>query len=233
MIDVDNDGHGSCVGCTFNHNSTNSIKISGVNHGQTFVGCNIFYGDIEITNSYGIVFADCIILGHKSSSDHTDITFTSCTGANVVDHCIFLYVPTITGTSSPQSTVTNSTTMSTGTDVTFQEYQILTKTYTTNSYVTSDNWIDSYYKYGPMFYARINLRVTSSPGTTFREIGRITLPRNLNSSPLVTLAPQTNSASTLTLQISTTGVVSIYSTGTADGFYRGSIVVPFVSNWSS
>lgn len=44
-----NNGHGSCVGCTFNHNSDNTgyaIIANSIDHGFVFTGCQFWYGKI-------------------------------------------------------------------------------------------------------------------------------------------------------------------------------------------
>lgn len=54
-----NEGHGSCVGCYFNHvgnNNGNGIKILGVNNGFVFSGCQWWYSGIVIDHSMGILF---------------------------------------------------------------------------------------------------------------------------------------------------------------------------------
>ena len=73
-----NASHGSCVGCAFNHiNNMNqsatlgggkAVYINGTNHGFVFSGCQIWYSSIDIVNSQGIVFSDCIIAGNVSDS---------------------------------------------------------------------------------------------------------------------------------------------------------------------
>ena len=78
-----NSSHGSFVGCTFNHSDSNNgtaIELNTMIAGEMFVGCNIFYGSIILTNSQGIVFDACnfgsstpIILSGGGS-----VVFSSC-----------------------------------------------------------------------------------------------------------------------------------------------------------
>ena len=113
-----NDGHGSAVSCTFNHNTSYAIYAENIDNGYIFDACNMHYGDISITNSKGIVFSNCIILGHKSSSNHTDIIVSSCPGVVIVTDCEFLWVPVFTVTSSNYFIKRNCKTVS-GTNVAY------------------------------------------------------------------------------------------------------------------
>lgn len=57
-----NSAHGSCVGCIFNHTASNAgvgIKILKTTNGFVFDGCQIFFSQIEITDSDGITFSSC------------------------------------------------------------------------------------------------------------------------------------------------------------------------------
>ena len=57
-----NNSHGSAVGCSFNHASNSKgigIKIIGCPHGYMFTGCQIFFSQIDIKSSSGIVFNSC------------------------------------------------------------------------------------------------------------------------------------------------------------------------------
>ena len=56
-----NNSHGSVVGCSFNHSNKNSgvgIEVLGAKHGFVFSSCQLFFSDIRVENSYGIVFLD-------------------------------------------------------------------------------------------------------------------------------------------------------------------------------
>lgn len=57
-----NNSHGSMFGCVFNHINSNTgiaIKILNCDHGFVFDGCQIFYGQIDIEDSDGIVISNC------------------------------------------------------------------------------------------------------------------------------------------------------------------------------
>lgn len=64
-----NSSHGAFVGCTFNHSGLvpesgirsggNAIELNTMVAGEMFVGCSIFYGNLSITASQGIVFNSC------------------------------------------------------------------------------------------------------------------------------------------------------------------------------
>lgn len=64
-----NNSHGSIVGCSFNHNNPGNaydlvnfgyaIKMYGMEGGEVFSGCQIFYGKILLDNSKGVIFNAC------------------------------------------------------------------------------------------------------------------------------------------------------------------------------
>lgn len=61
--DRNNNAHGSAIGCFFNHianNSGTAIEIIKINNGFVFSGCQIFYGNIIITDSYGVEVTDSV-----------------------------------------------------------------------------------------------------------------------------------------------------------------------------
>lgn len=96
-----NDGHGSCVGSTFNHNTSNAMTITNIDNGYVFDACNMYYGDIYIANSSGIMFRNCIMLGNKDASNHTNITPYNCPGTVTLSGCLFAFMPTFSVTNSP------------------------------------------------------------------------------------------------------------------------------------
>lgn len=54
-----NNAHGSVVGCTFNHTNGNGgigIQILGAKPGYSFTGCQLFFSQIVLENSYEILF---------------------------------------------------------------------------------------------------------------------------------------------------------------------------------
>jgi hypothetical protein len=87
-----NNGHGSAVGCIFNHmndNSGNAVEITETSNGFVFVGCQIFFGDIVIKNAKGIIFESCIFGNGKTIKVTQDslkvngvVQFANCTFGN-------------------------------------------------------------------------------------------------------------------------------------------------------
>ena len=83
VTDVQNHGHSSCVGCSFNHNETAAIYVIDNPHGFVFSGCCIFDAVISLVGSTtGTLFNGCefgsgIEFRHRS------------TGNNYVMNCIF------------------------------------------------------------------------------------------------------------------------------------------------
>ena len=218
-----NDGHGSCVSCSFNHNTTYAVTVTNIDYGYVFTGCNIYYGDVLIYQSKGIIFSGCDCLGHKTSSDHTDFVVTSCPGYVTVDHCTFTYDPTFTVTSSPYFIKLHCWTHSGSQATTMIPFETLSKTYTTNSYVTESNWSDRIYRVDNLILIQINTQVSSTPGTTFRTIGHVNLPRTLEGMASCTMASQ-NNVGTLLWVLQQNGDVQIYSNSTATGWYRGCLI---------
>lgn len=101
----------------------------------------------------------------------------------------------------------------------------LTATYTSNSYVSETNFnLMEFYKVGNLVVAKINLNVTTSPGTTNRTIGKVTFPSTPLFGLYLTIAGQ-NNGSNLLFGLDTSGNITIYSVGTATGFYRASGVM--------
>lgn len=57
-----NNGHGSFVGCTFNHsgaNPGNAIVLNNVTNGEAFIGCNMHYGYLVISGCQLINWSNC------------------------------------------------------------------------------------------------------------------------------------------------------------------------------
>lgn len=56
-----NHGHGSVVGCSFNHNTDTGIRLQGDDNGFVFIGCQIFANttyDVLLTYTIGILIAN-------------------------------------------------------------------------------------------------------------------------------------------------------------------------------
>lgn len=84
-----NNSHGTFEGCTFNHsrsaagtpNKGTAIQLYGLDYGEVFTGCHVFFGSIVVQNCIGIRF-----IGLNAGSEvpisltgNTVITFTDCT----------------------------------------------------------------------------------------------------------------------------------------------------------
>lgn len=98
-----NNGHGSCVGCTFNHiDNWNrpstlggglAVDAYGVTAGYIFTGCQFWYGELRVRGSRGIAFSDCQIGGYPT------VTVTGGYPA-FFSNCIFHASPTLNVNSS-------------------------------------------------------------------------------------------------------------------------------------
>lgn len=88
---VGNHAAGTFSSCTFHHFHTTAIKIEGagnnyVSQGEIFIGCEIGYGNVEITNAQGIHFSSCSffngapisISDEGTNPTHTFVLFSSC-----------------------------------------------------------------------------------------------------------------------------------------------------------
>jgi hypothetical protein len=89
-----NNSHGSFSNCVFNHIGENNdgvaIHIIGCTNGEIFTGCQLFYGEIVIEESDGIVFANCNFGG----SSGTQISITNG-GLIMYNGCCFKSSPTV------------------------------------------------------------------------------------------------------------------------------------------
>ena len=101
----------------------------------------------------------------------------------------------------------------------------LETTYTSQSYVSSANFNRlKFYQVGQTIVCSLQVLLSASPGTTWRKIGSVNLPFTPDNALEITMASQSN-ASTLLLQVTRAGVINIYSTGTASGWYRATAVM--------
>ena len=88
---VGNHAAGTFSSCTFHHFHSTAIKIEGagnnyVSQGEIFIGCEIGYGSVEITNGQGINFSSCSffnsapisISDEGTNTTHTFVLFSSC-----------------------------------------------------------------------------------------------------------------------------------------------------------
>lgn len=102
-----NNSHGSAIGCTFNHNDSNTgvgIKLIGVDFGFIFSGCQVFYSAVESDNSKGIVMSNC------NFGSGTNITVNGG-GLNLFEGCMFVSAPTINVTNNVSTKFINSFTL--------------------------------------------------------------------------------------------------------------------------
>lgn len=84
-----NDGHGSCVSSSFNHNTVSAIEITNIDNGFIFDSCCVYFGDITITNSKGIMFVDSLIQGQKSTTEHSNfILNNNSVGLITIKNCV-------------------------------------------------------------------------------------------------------------------------------------------------
>lgn len=81
LMDGYNDGHGSAVGCTFNHNSVRAVRVSGVELGYVFSGCQFHDGCINNNSGKGLVFSGCQFGNSMKYYNYTTspTLFTGCT----------------------------------------------------------------------------------------------------------------------------------------------------------
>ena len=84
VADTQNDGHGICVACSFNHNTDRAISTQGTDYGFIFSGCQIHYGLIRIdANSKGIDFIGCEFGGG------VNLAQLSATNPLFINACVF------------------------------------------------------------------------------------------------------------------------------------------------
>jgi len=106
-----NPGHGSAVGCTFNHigNVANgvgsAITVKNVDQGFVFDGCQIWYGTIDLRSSYSIMFSGCEF-GKSTDANNQEIgmKFNINGGTTVIAACVFhkdnTFAPDFSGVTS-------------------------------------------------------------------------------------------------------------------------------------
>ena len=67
---LSNPAHGGCNGCTFNHNNS-AVVVNDCEIGWIFDGCQIFYGNVILKESRGVVFNSCIFGSCVLNSTHS------------------------------------------------------------------------------------------------------------------------------------------------------------------
>jgi len=98
-----NSGHGSVIGCTFNHidNMNNpgelgkglGIKVLNTQNGFIFANCQLWYGRVHIENSAGVQITGCEF-GGLGGGNYPAIE-TSGTGMVFIDNCLFNSTPSL------------------------------------------------------------------------------------------------------------------------------------------
>lgn len=98
-----NNAHGSCVGCTFNHIDNMhhpevlgrglGVKLLSADHGFIFTDCQLWYGEVYVEDSPGILFANCMF-----GAGNPEIEVQGSRSAVMLNGCVFYAQPTITAT---------------------------------------------------------------------------------------------------------------------------------------
>ena len=99
-----NNSHGSAVCCVFNHTNSNKgvgIKILNCANGYVFTGCQIFYSQIVIENSNGIIVSDT-----NFGKKNCDITIKKGVGVLFANN-MFEGVPNVSVTNSKVKFINN------------------------------------------------------------------------------------------------------------------------------
>ncbi len=109
-----NNGHGMCIGCTFNHiddNTGTAIDILSINNGFVFSGCQIHYGKTHIDNSNGILFNNC-----QFGLSNNNISVSG--GAGIIfAECVFGSNPTISVVNNTTTKFQNCINLTTGAEI--------------------------------------------------------------------------------------------------------------------
>ncbi len=122
---VTNTGHGSVIGCQFNHCGTGNgiaIKANKMVSGFVFSGCQLFASRVEIENSIGIAFHGCNFGGTNGVNGY-QIDVINNDGTNrvlMIDNCIFAndLVLSTTNTSGTTTVIVNNCYKQNGTLIT-------------------------------------------------------------------------------------------------------------------
>ena len=83
-----NRGHGTVQGCNFDHAGGNTgfgVEIYGNTYGEIFTGCQFFYSGIKVSESDGIVFANCLF--GRGSDQNGEILNVTNGGLLLFDGC--------------------------------------------------------------------------------------------------------------------------------------------------
>lgn len=87
-----NNGHGSAVGCTFNHSTNAAVMFNACENGFTFAGCQFFDDVIRITDSSTVLFDGC-------QFRVSEFAISGGSESVIVNDGIFSIIPTITAVS--------------------------------------------------------------------------------------------------------------------------------------
>lgn len=96
-----NNGHGSFVGCTFNHSGGNpgtAVVLNRVTNGEAFIGCNLHYGYLVITGCKLINWSNC------EFGNQTRINISASVACNF-NNCMILFPDAITTNISSSRTI--------------------------------------------------------------------------------------------------------------------------------
>ena len=111
-----NNSHSSFTGCIFGHadgNNGSNITLNGLDYGQLFVACDIFYGSVDIDNCTGMSFSGC------EFGTGIDINVTNgASKLTLFSSCIFRGQPTVTLDAASDKVLFNGCYTTAGTAVT-------------------------------------------------------------------------------------------------------------------
>ena len=110
-----NNSHGTCVGCLFNHTDSNAgigIKVLNCDNGFVFDGCQIYFSQIDIEDSDGVVVSNS-----NFGDTNCDITVKNG-GVALFANNLYGAAPTITITNNQNVHFVNCYVKSTGAAVT-------------------------------------------------------------------------------------------------------------------
>ena len=112
--DKTNNSHGSCIGCVFNHiNNQNmgstlgggkGVEIINAQNGFVFSGCQLWYCEVSLIDSRGVMFSDCLFGGNATNSPKITVSVSSGKtdyGARF-ESCDFHSVPVLSVTANTQ-----------------------------------------------------------------------------------------------------------------------------------
>lgn len=99
-VNVSNNGHGSAIGCQFNHSGENNgiaVRANKMTNGFVFSGCQFFSSKVSVTNSEGIAIHGCNFGGTSGQTGYL-FEVTNNDGADrvmMIDNSIFSNNPVI------------------------------------------------------------------------------------------------------------------------------------------